>query len=260
MSKYETVLSTVDGAVATIAINRPDAMNSFNVQLRADLTAALRVAASDDAIRAVVLTGTGGPFSAGADLKAMPPQGQTVERQLQREYRPILDEIESMPKPVIAAIDGAAAGIGLSVALICDLAIMKKKAFFLAPFATIGLVPDGGATYLLQKQLGYKRAYQLCIEAERIDSQRALDWGLVNRVSDADSVVPEAQAWAAELAVRAPLSMAATKQSMRFAQAGSWADTFNLEAELQAQLLNTDDNAEGVAAFLEKRAPKFTGK
>ncbi|MEL6868559.1 MAG: enoyl-CoA hydratase-related protein [Pseudomonadota bacterium] len=259
MSEAATVTLNRDGAVAIVAINRPDAMNAFTREVRRELTAALAEAGSDDSVRSVVLTGTGRAFSAGADLTAGFPQHQTVEAQLQREYRPAFNEIIMMPKPVIAAINGAAAGIGLSFALIADLAVMGDQSFILAPFSTIALVPDGGATWLLQQQLGYKRAYQLCVEAERIDAQRCLDWGLVNRVVDQDEVLANAVAWAHTLAARAPGSMAATKAAMRHAEGNDWASTFDLEAKLQTELAGSPDNVEGVSAFLQKRAPQFKG-
>ncbi len=259
MSDSPVVDYATDGQVAIVTMARPEAMNSFNRDLRLELTAALRRAASDPAIRAVVLTGAERAFSAGADLGAGFPEDQTIEQQLQREYRPIFDEIIGMPKPVIAAVNGAAAGIALSIALICDLAVMGDKAFLLAPFSTISLVPDGGANWLLQKQLGYKRAFQLSIEAERIDSARCLEWGLVNRVVANDEVLANATAWAHEIAERAPLSVRATKTVMRAAESSSWAQTFDHEARLQTDLVGSPDNQEGVTAFFEKRKPVFKG-
>ena len=260
MTEEKTVQYATDGNVAIVSIDRPDAMNSFTRALRLDLLEALRRAGSDTDIRVVVLTGVGRAFSAGADLSAGFPENMTIEQQLQREYRPCFDEIVNMPKPVIAAINGAAAGIGMSFALACDLAVMGDKAFLLAPFSTISLVPDGGANWFLQKQLGYKRAYQLSIEAERIDAQRCLDWGLVNRVVANDDVLDNATAWAHELCARAPLSLVATKQAMRHAEGNDWASTFDLEARMQTALVGSDDNLEGVEAFFEKRKPVFTGQ
>lgn len=259
MSDSPTATCVIDGPVAIVTMARPESMNAFNQALRLDLTAALREAASNTAVRAVVLTGAERAFSAGADLGAGFPEQMTIEQQLQREYRPIFDEIIGMPKPVIAAINGAAAGIALSIALICDLAVMGEKAFLLAPFSTISLVPDGGANWLLQKQLGYKRAFQLAIEAERIDAARCLEWGLVNRVVPNDEVLANATAWAHETAARAPLSVRATKAVMRAAESSSWAQTFDHEARLQTDLVGSPDNQEGVTAFFEKRKPVFKG-
>lgn len=260
MSEQPTVLYSTDGHVATVTLNRPDAMNSFNTEMRLALTDALSRAASDHSIRAVVLTGAGRAFSAGADLAAGFPEDKTVEEQLQREYRPSFNELVTMGKPVIAAINGAAAGIGMSYAMAADLAVMGDKAFLLSPFSTISLVPDGGATFLLQKAVGYKRAFQLSVEAERIDAERCLSWGLVNRVVANDDVLTSAQAWAAELSERAPLSLQATKRAMRHAESGTWASAFDLEAQIQNSLVGSDDNVEGVAAFFDKRKAVFKGK
>ncbi|MEM7611884.1 MAG: enoyl-CoA hydratase-related protein [Pseudomonadota bacterium] len=260
MSDSSLVQYEVSGGVATVSINRPDAMNSFVQDVRFALTDALRKASSDNDVRVVILTGVGRAFSAGADLSAGFPADMTIEAQLQREYRPALDEIVTMPKPVIAAINGAAAGIGMSFALAADLAVMGEKAFMLAPFSTISLVPDGGANWFLQKQLGYKRAFQLCIEAERIDAARCLEWGLVNRVVPSEDVLQNATEWANSLCERAPLSVVATKQAMRHAESSDWGSTFDLEARMQTGLVGSADNVEGVNAFFEKRAPKFIGK
>ena len=260
MADYDTVDYRQDGAVALITINRPDAMNSFNTELRADLLAACQRAAEDKNIRAVVLTGEGRSFSAGADLKGGLNPDASVEEMLQREYRPALERIWTMEKPVIAAVGGSAAGIGTSFALICDLLIMGDNAFLLSPFTTISLVPDGGLNWLLVHQLGYRRAFQLSVESERITAERCLELGLANKVVPAADLLAEALAWAKSLAERAPLSLAATKKAMRHATSGSWASTFDVEAPLQQKLRASEDSAEGVRAFFEKRKPNFQGK
>jgi 2-(1,2-epoxy-1,2-dihydrophenyl)acetyl-CoA isomerase len=259
MKDLDTVRYEQDGAVAVITINRPDAMNSFNTALRLDLRAAFEHAEGDRSVRAVVLTGEGRSFSAGADLKSSMDTDKSVEQQLQTEYRPILECIARMPQPVIAAVGGSAAGIGMSYALHCDLMIMADNAFLLSPFATISLVPDGGLNWMLVQQLGYRRAFQLSVEAERIPAARCVELGLCNRAVPADKLLAEARAWAASLAERAPLSLAATKQAMRHAAAADWASTFDIEAPLQRKLRNSSDCVEGVAAFFEKRKANFTG-
>lgn len=260
MGRYETVRYSTEGQVAIITICRPEAMNSFDDALRRDLLAACSEAATSDGIRAVVLTGEGRSFSAGADLKSGLDPDRSIEEMLQTEYRPVLECIWNMQKPVIAAVGGSAAGIGMSFALVCDLMIMAENAFLLSPFTTISLVPDGGLNWLLVHQLGYRRAFQLSVESERIPADRCLQLGLANKVVPAESLVEEAVRWAMSLAERAPLSVAATKKAMRHATSGSWASTFDVEAPLQQALRNTEDSAEGVSAFLQKRKPEFKGK
>lgn len=248
-----------DGAVATVTINRPDAMNAFTTELSLALQLALEQAADDASVRAVILTGAGRCFSAGADLNAG-FEGRPVSGKLHYEYRPVLNAIATMPKPVIAAVPGSAAGIGMSTALYCDLVIMADNAFLLSPFTTISLVPDGGLNWILVRHLGYHRAYQLSIEAERIPAERCVELGLVNRTAPAEALQDAAREWAQELARRAPLSLAATKKAMRFAMDNDWASSYNLEAELQQVCRDSDDCAEGVQAFFDKREPEFKGK
>ena len=245
--------------VAVITLNRPDAMNSFVSQMSFDLLEALEKAHHDDDTRVLVLTGEGRCFSAGADLKSG-FEGRQVFGKLQYEYRPVMSAIVTMPKPVIAAVPGSAAGIGMSLALSCDLLIMAENAFLLSPFTTISLVPDGGLNWLLVRQLGYRRAFQLSVESERIDAARCVELGLANRTAAAEELHAVALEWAQRLAKRAPLSLAATKKVMRHAMDHDWASSFNAEAELQQSLVGSDDNLEGVQAFFEKREPSFKGK
>ena len=253
----DTVRYEQRDAVAIISLNRPDALNGFTTEMRSDLYAALKKAEDDASVHAVVLTGEGRCFSAGADLKA--GFDGDVGQQLQGEYRLSLEAIASMPKPVIAAVPGFAAGIGMSYALSCDLVVMAEGSFLLSPFTTISLVPDGGASWALVRQLGYRRAYQLSVESDRISAEQCLELGLANRTAPADSLVDDAVEWAASLAARAPLSLAATKKAMRFAQDSDWGASYDLEVELQASLLDSDDAREGIDAFFEKRSPVFKG-
>jgi 2-(1,2-epoxy-1,2-dihydrophenyl)acetyl-CoA isomerase len=175
-------------------------------------------------------------------------------------YRPSLELLAGMDKPVIAAVAGPAAGIGLSFALVCDLVVMADDAFILPAFATIGLIPDGGATWLLARRLGYHRAYQLCVEAGKLPADQCLAAGLCNRVVPADRLLEETLAWAESLAARAPLALSRTKRAMRQAMHVSFGDAIALEAKLQGDCGWSEDAAEGVRAFFEKRPPKFTGR
>ena len=252
--KYEQ-----QGAVAVITLNRPDSMNAFTNELRADLLQALQNARKDDDVRVVVLTGEGRCFSAGADLKA-DGIDRPISEKLQQEYRPIQEAIAEMPKPLIAAVPGSAAGIGLSIALQCDLLVMADNAFMLSPFTTISLVPDGGLNWLLARQLGYRRAFQLSVESERIPAERCVELGLANKAVPDTALQSTALEWAQALSNRAPLSVAATKKVMRYAADHDWASSYDMEAELQNELFGTEDNNEGINAFLEKRAANFKGK
>jgi 2-(1,2-epoxy-1,2-dihydrophenyl)acetyl-CoA isomerase len=251
--RYET-----QDAVAVITLNRPDSMNGFNTELRAAVVAAFERARADEAVRVVIFTGEGRCFSAGADLKA--GIDRDVEEILQSEYRPVQETIADIPKPVIAAVPGSAAGIGMSMVLQCDLVIMADNAFLLSPFTTISLVPDGGLSWLLVRQLGYHRAFQLSVESERIPAERCVELGLANKAVPADDLQHAALEWARSLAGRAPLSLAATKKAMRVALDRDWSASYDVEAKLQGELLGSEDNKEGIAAFFEKRAPVFKGR
>ena len=254
-----SVLYETEGAIAAITLNRPAALNSFDREMRADLAAATAQARGDAGIRAVILTGAGRAFSAGADLKAGFKTGAEVERIVNEEYGPSLIDITEMEKPVISAINGFAAGIGLSYALACDLSVMGENAFLLCPFGTIGLIPDGGSTWLLTHAAGYKNAYEMAVENERMPAARCKELGLVNKVAADDELVETAREWAGRLAGKAPLALARTKKMMRRTSTLSYAEAISAEAALQRLCFDSADCREGVTAFLEKRQPRFTG-
>jgi 2-(1,2-epoxy-1,2-dihydrophenyl)acetyl-CoA isomerase len=247
-------------AVVVITLNRPDSLNGFTAELNSDLLLAMERAQNDESVRAVVLRGAGRAFSAGADLNKGFSDERTLQGTLQYEYRPVMSTIAQMPKPVIAAVHGFAAGVGMSYALHCDLLIMADDAFLLSPFTTISLLPDGGLNWLLVRQLGYRRAFQVSIESERISAGRCLELGLANRLVPTDDLHGEAEEWAHALSRRAPLSLAATKKAMRFAVDNPWSSAYDLEAELQGMLGQSADSTEGVQAFFEKREPNFSGR
>lgn len=253
--KYET---PKDG-VALITLNRPDKLNAYNADMRADMADAVRRASADDAVRVVVVTGAGRAFCAGADISAFDDK-YNVEDVLNTEYSAFLSTLQTMPKPAIAAINGPAAGIGMTTALTCDLRVMGEGAYLMSAFANIGLVPDGGLSYLLTREIGYARAYQVAVEAEKIPAARALDWGLVNRTAPDADVLSEALSWAESLAARAPVAMALTKRVFRAAAQEGLRNAMAFEALAQRQAITTNDCAEGVKALFEKRKPVFTGK
>lgn len=253
--KYETPRDHV----ALITLNRPDRLNAFDAVQRTELADCVRRASGDDDIRAVVITGEGRAFCAGADVGSM-AEKYNVEDILNTEYAASLEPIRTMSKPVIAAINGPAAGIGMTLALTCDLRVMGEDAYLMSAFANIGLVPDGGLSWLLTQQIGYARAYQLAIEAEKLDPARALDWGLVNRVVATKDVVANAMAWASELAQRAPLALSLTKRAFRAAVDDGLRNAMATEAMFQRTAIVSEDCAEGVSALFAKRKPVFKGR
>ncbi len=245
--------------VCLITLNRPDKLNAFNRQMRLDLMDATQRASVDASIRAVVITGAGRGFSAGADISVVNDK-YNVEDILNIEYGGFLSAIATMPKPVIAAINGPAAGIGMTLALTCDLRVMGEGAYLMSAFANIGLVPDGGLSLLLTQQIGYAKAYQLAIEAEKIDAARSLAWGLVNRTVASADVLTNTLDWARSLTQRAPIAMALTKRTFRAAAQAGLRNAMTFEAMTQRTAIATDDCAEGAMALLEKRQPVFKGK
>jgi len=262
MSKYETVLVERHGAVAVVSLNRPDKLNSFNGPLRRDLLLAVREVNDDDSVRVVVLTGAGRAFSAGADLADMPEDKTNfrVEDQLNGEYKPALMEIHEATKPWISAINGACAGIGSALGMVCDLTVMADDAYIYQAFAGISLVPDGGATWHLVRTLGRKRAYEVIVTGEKIRADKCLQWGLCNRVVPADKLLEETLAWAREIAARAPLSLRYAKQAVNAAIEDSVSETISAEAKLQHICITSADAQEGVIAFMQKRAPVWQGR
>jgi 2-(1,2-epoxy-1,2-dihydrophenyl)acetyl-CoA isomerase len=216
----------------------------------------------DPLVRAVVLTGAGRAFCAGADLAetAEKPEDFRVEDQLNGEYKPILLEMNRADKPWIAAVNGAAAGIGSAFAMNCDLVVMAENAYIYQAFAAIGLVPDGGATWHLVRTLGRHRAYEVIVSGEKIRAQKCLDWGLCNRVVPEGELLAQALAWAEELAAKSPLALRYAKQALNAAMEMSVGETISYEAGLQHLCINSDDAKEGVAAFIEKRAPRWQGR
>jgi len=260
----ETVKLERRGGELRITLNRPDVMNAWDKQFGLDLLAAVEEAASDDEVRAVVITGAGRAFSSGADLRAgfdPTPEGHPdVQTVLHERYHPIIVGIRRMPKPVLAAVNGPAVGIGCSLALACDLIIARESAYFLLAFVNIGLVPDGGSSLLLPERIGLARASEMAMLGERIGAKQALEWGLVNRVAADDEFEGAVDELAARLAAGPTASYAGSKRQFNewlFARMDAQLD---LEASIQQQAAASGDFLEGVQAFLEKRPADFRGR
>jgi 2-(1,2-epoxy-1,2-dihydrophenyl)acetyl-CoA isomerase len=245
--------------VATVTLDRPDALNAQTRTSRRALIRDLRMLSADEAVRCVVLTGAGRAFCAGQDLRE-PDALTDVDVVIRETYIPIVETLVDMPKPVVAAINGPAAGAGLSIALACDLRYMADDAVLMLAFSNIGLVPDCGGTWLLVRAVGHARAFELAATGRRVHADEALALGLVQRVLPRDEVLPAAHALARELAARPTLALGWTKRLLRAAERSALADVMELEAQLQASAVTTHDHAEGVAAFLEKREPRFEGR
>jgi 2-(1,2-epoxy-1,2-dihydrophenyl)acetyl-CoA isomerase len=262
---YETVIWDVEDGVGRITLNRPDTLNAWNEQFGLDLREVVTKEAKDDAVRSLLITGAGRAFSSGADLKQS-GAGETaddglpdVRKRLTELYHPILVGLRELPKPVVAAVNGPAVGIGASLAFACDLIVASASSYFNLAFVNIGLMPDGGSTAFVPAAVGKARAFQMALLGERIPAQQALDWGLINRVVEPESLPKESLEMARQLAIGPTRSYAGTKRALNQMLYGNLEAQLELEADIQHELFRTKDVAEGVTAFVEKRAPSFTG-
>ena len=253
-----------NGAELRIELNRPDRMNAWDRQLGVDLLSTIEQAATDESVRAVTITGAGRAFSAGADLKAgfdPTPQGHPdVETRLRELYHPIIVGIRRMPKPVLAAVNGLAAGIGCSLALACDLIVARESAYLMLAFVNIGLVPDGGSSLLVPTRVGFARAAEMAMLGERVPARQALEWGLITRVVADDDFDAEVDALAERLATGPTASYAGTKLQLNAWLYSRMEDQLELEASIQQEAAASGDFAEGVQAFLERRSARFSGR
>ncbi len=263
---YETLELERRGAAAIIRLNRPAALNAWNSQLGDELLHAVRSVAEDDTVRAVGVTGRGRAFSSGADLRDLTSRGRTADGEidvhttLTTVYHPILTTLRRMPKPVVAAINGPAVGIGCSLALACDLLICAEPACMLLAFVNIGLVPDGGALAFVSARAGAGRAAQMAMLGERIGSQTLLAWGLVDEVVPGERLAECAAARLDALAAGPTASYAGSKRQLNAWHYGGLEEQLELEARIQQQMASCADFREGVAAFVEKRPPSFAGE
>lgn len=261
--QYETVNLYRRGAGAKVELNRPERMNAWSRQFSADLRAAITEVTDNPEIRAVLVTGAGRAFSSGADLKEAAEQaggGEVdVYQILTERYHPLITGIRRMPKPVIAAVNGPAAGIGLSLALACDLVVAAESAYFQLAFVNIGLVPDGGSSLFVPSRVGFARAAELAMLGERLTAGSALDWGLINKVWPDEEFAAECAKLLDRLSSGATRSYAGTKRQLNKWLYEHVDAQLEFEAQIQREMAASGDFAEGLAAFAEKRPPRFSG-
>jgi 2-(1,2-epoxy-1,2-dihydrophenyl)acetyl-CoA isomerase len=271
MTTFEDVreLQTVNvaraGGVARIELNRPDALNAWDEQLGHDLRQAVEAAAQDDDVRAVLLTGAGRAFSSGANLRSMPSSATSegrpdLQKMLTERYHPIITAVRTMPKPVVAAVNGPCAGIGVSLALAADLIVARERAYFVLAFVNVGLVPDGGTSFLVPNRVGFARAAEMAMLGERIPAAQALEWGLINRVFADDAFEGESDRLAQRLADGPTRSYAGAKRQLNAWLLRRMEEQLELEASIQQEMAGSDDFVEGVSAFVQKRTASFRGR
>jgi 2-(1,2-epoxy-1,2-dihydrophenyl)acetyl-CoA isomerase len=248
-----------DGAVLTMALNRPDKLNAFDAAAHKAFAAALKEAAGDE-VRAVVLTGSGRGFCVGQDLAELREGDRDVAALLRERWNRHVLGLRGLEKPVLAAVNGAAAGAGLSLACACDLRVAADSAAFVPAFVNVGLVPDTGGSWLVPRLLGYARAFEWMCSGRKLGAEEALAWGLVSEVFPADMVLERAQERAAAYAALPTRAIGMSKRLFERAAASRLEEQLELEAQLQVAATRTEDYMEGVAAFLEKREPRFGGR
>jgi 2-(1,2-epoxy-1,2-dihydrophenyl)acetyl-CoA isomerase len=266
MTDEPTVLLRREGAAATIVLNRPEALNAWNRRLGEELRAAIAEAADDPAVRAVMVTGAGRAFSSGADLRDIladdrTPEGHPdVRRVLDERYHPIITAVREMPKPVLAAVNGPVVGIGLSLALACDLVVARASAYLMLAFVNIGLAPDGGSSLFVPARVGFARAAEMALLGERIPAPQALEWGLINRVLADEEFEAGARELLERLADGPTRAYAGVKRQLNRWLYADMARQLDLEAEIQQGLAATGDFDEGVTAFRDRREATFEGR
>ncbi len=260
MQNYETIELRLEGGVARLTLNRPERLNSFTIQMHEEVADALgRLGGA----RALILTGAGRGFCAGQDLsdRAVAP-GETVDlgESVELRYNPLIRRLASLPIPVIARVNGVAAGAGANIALACDIVIAARSAKFIQSFATIGLIPDSGGTWILPRLLGQARAMGLALTGEPIDAERAAEWGLIWKAVDEDMLDPEVDGLAQRFAAGPTRGLGEIKRLIRASWGQSLDEALDAQRDAMRELGFSEDYREGVAAFMEKRKPNFTGR
>lgn len=260
MGQYKFIQYTVSNRVATIALNSPKSLNALHQQMRLELMDVISVVEADNEVRIIILTGAGRGFCAGADLSEGMPGFDTFVDQCAAEYEPWLMAIYNSSKLYVAAVNGAAAGIGAAMVMNCDLVVMAEDAYLYQAFSAIGLMPDGGATWQLVQKIGYHRAMDLAVNAGKLTADQCLELGIANRVIASDSLIEGAQQWAELMANGAPLAQTAIKQLMRNATNSSYQQAIAHEAQEQSVLIQSKDSRNAVAAFFKKELAIFRGE
>ena len=257
MEDSPIIFESRDG-VATITLNRPQVYNAFNDGMHADLMQALKQAERDQQVRCIVITGAGKAFCSGQDLKDIPMDGsRSLGEHVRERYNPLVLKLRSIPKPIIAAVNGVAAGAGMSLALACDLRVAVETARFVASFSNVGLVPDTGATYFLPRLIGHARALELCMLGATIDAPTAHSYGMVNQIASPDEFAEVVQRLAECLANGAATALGLMKRSFELSLDAALPEVLDYEAQAQQIAGSSAEYAEGVQAFREKRSPRF---
>lgn len=264
MAAWETIQFEKADGVARLTLNRPDRLNSFNVQMHEEVRSVLDSVREDAECRVLVLTGAGRAFCAGQDLgdRAVAPGATAPDlgESIELRYKPLVLALSSLPKPVIAAVNGVAAGAGANIALACDIVIAAKSASFIQSFAKLGLVPDSGGTWSLPRLVGPARAIGLSFLGDKLPAEQAAAWGMIWRCVDDAELAPAVEQLARQLAVAPTRGLARTKEAIRTSGGRTLEQQLDLERDFQRELGYSADYAEGVAAFTEKRAPRFIGR
>jgi len=259
----EAVLVGVESGVLRVTLNRPERLNAFNLEMHAGLAGAFDQAERDSAIRSVLVTGAGRGFCAGADLQERKPKpGEAVDlgESLEKRYNPLIRRMRALEKPIVCAVNGVAAGAGANFALACDLVLAARSASFIQAFVKIGLVPDAGGTWFLPRFAGLQRAMGLALTGERLSAEDAERWGVIWKCLPDDQLMPEAEKLTASLASGPTRTLGLIKKAFYSGPQNTLSEQLDLERDLQRSLGSSEDYREGVAAFREKRAPRFTGR